>query len=145
MKYPFSQNKKDYPDNSIFIKENYIEEYWMIEYDVEQIQKILENKNPAECFSDFPKINKKQLIELISLITRNIVEINNKKYMKQSAVEWLQEQYYDSEGKLTKHDFEQAKEMFEKQMNDAYKSGFTNGNNLNTTTFSEWFEQFKKK
>ncbi len=31
--------------------------------------------------------------------------------MKQTAVEWLVEQYYDSEGKLTRQDFEKAKEM----------------------------------
>jgi len=30
---------------------------------------------------------------------------------KQAAVEWLKEQYYESEGKLTRHDFEQAKQM----------------------------------
>lgn len=77
MKYPFSQNKKDYPDNSIIIKENYDNEYWMIEYDVEQIHNSLKNKNPTEDFSNFPKINKEQLIKLILLITHNIVEINN--------------------------------------------------------------------
>lgn len=77
MKYPFSQNKKDYPDNSIIIKENHDNEYWMIEYDVEQIHNSLENKNPTEDFSNFPKINEQQLKEILSLITRNIVEINN--------------------------------------------------------------------
>jgi hypothetical protein len=35
--------------------------------------------------------------------------------MKQTAVEWLVEQYYDSEGKLTRQDFEQAKEMEEQE------------------------------
>ena len=37
--------------------------------------------------------------------------------MKQTAVEWLIEQYYDSEGKLTRQDFEQAKEMEKQQSN----------------------------
>jgi hypothetical protein len=35
---------------------------------------------------------------------------------KQTAVEWLEEQYYESEGKLTRHDFEQAKQMEKEQM-----------------------------
>jgi|GWRWMinimDraft_5_1066013.scaffolds.fasta_scaffold24865_2 hypothetical protein len=36
-----------------------------------------------------------------------------------TAVEWLVEQYYDSEGKLTRQDFEQAKEMEKEQIIDA--------------------------
>ena len=64
--------------------------------------------------------------------------------MKQTAVEWLVDEMLKSKFNI-KTITEQAKEMFEKQMNDAYKSGFTNGNNLNTTTFSEWFKQFKNK
>ena len=35
---------------------------------------------------------------------------------KHTAVEWLEEQYYESEGKLTRHDFEQAKQMEKEQM-----------------------------
>jgi hypothetical protein len=38
-----------------------------------------------------------------------------------TAVEWLVEQYYDSEGKLTRQDFEQAKEMEKQQQNDTSK------------------------
>lgn len=34
---------------------------------------------------------------------------------QQTAVEWLSEQYYHSEGKLTRQDFEQAKEMEKEQ------------------------------
>jgi hypothetical protein len=44
--------------------------------------------------------------------------------MKQTAVEWLQEQYYESEGKLTRQDFEQAKKMEEEQSMKAYKNGY---------------------
>ena len=29
----------------------------------------------------------------------------------QSSIEWLEEQYYQSEGKLTRHEFEKAKAM----------------------------------
>jgi len=42
--------------------------------------------------------------------------------MKQTAIEWLEEQYYESEGKLTRHDFEQAKKMEREQMIDAIKT-----------------------
>jgi len=35
---------------------------------------------------------------------------------KQTAIEWLEGQYYESEGKLTRHDFEQAKKMEREQM-----------------------------
>lgn len=36
-----------------------------------------------------------------------------------TAVEWVLEQYYDSEGKLTRQDFEQAKEMEKQHIIDA--------------------------
>jgi hypothetical protein len=36
--------------------------------------------------------------------------------MKQSSIDWLEEQYYESEGKLTRHDFKQAKQMEKEQM-----------------------------
>lgn len=42
--------------------------------------------------------------------------------MKQTAVEWLQEQYYESWGILTKEDFEQAKEMEKEQIMDAWEN-----------------------
>jgi hypothetical protein len=41
---------------------------------------------------------------------------------KQSSIEWLEEQYYESEGKLTRHDFEQAKQMEKEQIIDAWTS-----------------------
>jgi hypothetical protein len=41
---------------------------------------------------------------------------------KQTAVDWLEEQYYESEGKLTRHDFEQAKIMYKKEMTNAIKT-----------------------
>jgi hypothetical protein len=43
--------------------------------------------------------------------------------MKQSSIDWLEEQYYESEGKLTRHDFKQAKQMEKEQMIDAYYEG----------------------
>lgn len=32
----------------------------------------------------------------------------------------------------------------EEDLKDAFQSGFTNGFNINSVTFEEWFEQFKK-
>jgi hypothetical protein len=49
---------------------------------------------------------------------------NTKREVKQTSVEWLQEQYYESEGKLTRQDFEQAKKMEEEQSMKAYKNGY---------------------
>ena len=43
--------------------------------------------------------------------------------MKKSAVEWLQEQYYESDNKLTREDFEQAKEIERDQIEDAHIEG----------------------
>lgn len=71
--------------------------------------------------------------------------------MKQTAVEWLQEQYYDSEGKLTKQYFEQAKEMEKEQQGYSEEeviNAFNEGQALNVRgkliQGKEWFEQFKK-
>ena len=46
--------------------------------------------------------------------------------MKQTAVEWLLEQYYHSEGKLKRQDFEQAKEMEQEQTIDFADSFYDN-------------------
>jgi hypothetical protein len=40
---------------------------------------------------------------------------------------------------------EQERSYSEEDMKDAFQSGFTNGFNINSVTFDEWFEQFKKK
>ena len=39
---------------------------------------------------------------------------------KQTAVEWLSEQYYKSWGKLTNKEIEQAKQMEKEQIKDAF-------------------------
>ena len=55
------------------------------------------------------------------------MDLKNNKTMEnnQTAVEWLQGQYYESEGKLTRKDFEQAKEMEKKQIKDAFDLGYS--------------------
>jgi len=39
----------------------------------------------------------------------------------------------------------QERSYSEEDLKDAFQSGFTNGFNINSVTFKEWFEQFKKK
>lgn len=39
---------------------------------------------------------------------------------KQTAIDLLQQQYYESEGKLTRHDFEQSKQMEREQIINAF-------------------------
>jgi hypothetical protein len=69
--------------------------------------------------------------------------------MEQTAVEWLEEQYYESEGKLTRHDFEQAKQMEKDQMKlsrvpIAYENKSWQG--LMERHFEQWYnETFKSK
>jgi len=58
--------------------------------------------------------------------------MNNK---KQSSIEWLEEQYYESEGKLTRHDFEQAKQMEKEQINNFID--FINERHFNRFTLSK--------
>lgn len=76
--YPFSRIKNKTPKNGGFIvKQNFDDEVWMIEYNSEMILKSLQDKNPAEDFSDFPEITKEQLINLLILATYNIVRVHN--------------------------------------------------------------------
>jgi hypothetical protein len=42
---------------------------------------------------------------------------------KQSSIEWLEEQYYESEGKLTRHDFEQAKSIHKEEIIKSNRAG----------------------
>ena len=41
--------------------------------------------------------------------------------------------------------WQQERSYSEEDLRDAFQSGFTNGFNINSVTFEEWFEQFKKK
>lgn len=75
--FPFSQNRKHYPEGSLIIKEVFPQEnkYSVIEYDAERILKTLNNEDPTEDFSEFPKITKEQLFSFLKLVTTNIVEV----------------------------------------------------------------------
>ena len=41
--------------------------------------------------------------------------------------------------------WQQERSYNKEDLKDAFQSGFTNGFNINSVTFEEWFEQFKKK
>jgi hypothetical protein len=61
-----------------------------------------------------------------------------------TAVEWLAEKYYDSEGKLTRQDFEQAKEMEKQKLIEMHDKGFDSVKQLNdeyAIEFAEWIEE----
>jgi len=63
---------------------------------------------------------------------------------KQTAVDLLQQQYYESEGKLTRHDFEQFKKMEEEQIVDAIFFGMQKGLNVNKVpeTDNDWVNNY---
>jgi hypothetical protein len=79
--------------------------------------------------------------------------------MEQTAVEWLESRFLINNGKLIFTDFEQAKEIENRQKgyNDAnlkraFKDGYTIGFrtsifdvNLKEEKCDEWFEEFVKK
>jgi hypothetical protein len=44
--------------------------------------------------------------------------------MKQTAVEWLEQQLFNKRGKFTKGDIDQAKEMENRQIQEAYEEGY---------------------
>ncbi len=60
--------------------------------------------------------------------------------MKQTAIEWLEEQYYESEGKLTRHDFEQAKQIEKEEMESAYFCGSCDRMN-DEGSFEEYYNE----
>ena len=41
--------------------------------------------------------------------------------------------------------WQQERSYSEEDLKEAFQSGFTNGFNINSVTFNDWFEQFKKK
>lgn len=41
--------------------------------------------------------------------------------------------------------FQQERSYSEEDLKEAFQSGFTNGFNMNSVTFEQWFEQYKKK
>jgi hypothetical protein len=61
--------------------------------------------------------------------------------MKQSSIDWLEEQYYESEGKLTRHEFEQAKQMEKQQMKEAVLNDVTTNEALRKI-FENQFEHY---
>jgi hypothetical protein len=83
-------------------------------------------------------------------------------YDKQETLEEAIEQYAEiyrcpatNKNEYCRHDiisavkfgakWQQEKSYSEEDLEDAFKSGFTNCYNNNNLTFGEWFEQFKNK
>jgi hypothetical protein len=72
--------------------------------------------------------------------------------MKQTAVEWLEQLLFNKQGKFTKGDIEQAKEIEKQQQGYSeeevikilYQFHYDLVNS-NFDTKEEWFEQFKNK
>ena len=72
-----------------------------------------------------------------------------------TAVEWLHEKLATSQLEDMQTNinlwFLQAKQIEKEQgyseedLREAFQSGFTNGFNINSVTFDEWFKQFKTK
>jgi hypothetical protein len=65
--------------------------------------------------------------------------------MKQSSIDWLEEQYYESEGKLTRHDFKQAKQMEKEQIIKSYLDGDSNGCGCYDWSTEEQAEDYYKE
>ena len=70
--------------------------------------------------------------------------------MKQTAVEWLEQLLFNKQGKFTKGDIEQAKEMEKEQLECAWNSSDQNmrfqfsSSAYKAITFKQWLEVFKK-
>lgn len=60
---------------------------------------------------------------------------------KQTAVEWLEQAYWDNKGTLSQKHFEQAKQMEEEQIEDAYDMGYLDYQNLTHDSSKEYFNE----
>ena len=65
--------------------------------------------------------------------------------MKQTAVEWLEQQLFNKLGKFTKGDIEHAKELEKQQIIDAYASGYIDGVAQNKITAEQYYKETYKK
>ncbi len=73
-----------------------------------------------------------------SIITTKLMEV---KMSKQTAVEWLEQAYWDNKGTLSQKHFEQAKQMEEEQIEDAYDMGYLDYQNLTHDSSKEYFNE----
>ena len=73
--------------------------------------------------------------------------------MKQETLEEVAENYNlntinafgDYQSFIDGAKWQKERSYSEEDLKDAFQSGFTNGFNINSVTFEEWFEQFKNK
>jgi hypothetical protein len=64
---------------------------------------------------------------------KNMLQFNNDAL----AIRFMEKYYHAKK--------EEERSYSEEDLKDAFQSGFTNGFNINSVTFDEWFEQFNKK
>jgi hypothetical protein len=60
---------------------------------------------------------------------------------KQTAVEWLEQAYWDNKGTLSQKHFEQAKQMEKEQIEDAYDMGYLDYQNLTHDSSQEYYNE----
>jgi hypothetical protein len=65
--------------------------------------------------------------------------------MKQTAVEWLYSRMFEKNGRITKEEYEQAKEMEKQQIMDAYTAGESDGDHYEDSYLRYYNETFKTK
>jgi hypothetical protein len=62
--------------------------------------------------------------------------------MKQTAVEWLYSRMFEKNGRITKEEYEQAKEMEKQQIMDAYTAGESDGDHYEDSYLRYYNETF---
>jgi hypothetical protein len=65
--------------------------------------------------------------------------------MKQTAVEWLEQQLFNKRGKFTKGDIDQAKEMEKEQIIEAYNTSFLLRDKPYSTAEKYYNETYKQQ
>ncbi len=77
--------------------------------------------------------------------------MKNKETLEEVAERLYSDKEYPMYGEIRRDGFingakwQQERSYNEDDLEEAFKSGFTNCYNHNNTTFGEWFEQFKNK
>jgi len=81
---------------------------------------------------------KQETLKEVSERLYPIIETND--YM-----DWYDKNYDIRNSFINGAKWQQERSYSKEDLKDAFQSGFTNGFNINSVTFEEWFEQFKKK
>jgi hypothetical protein len=79
---------------------------------------------------------------------QGVLQQFNRKFMKQTAVEWLIDEYFGGIDNCTpdfRFHIQQAKEMEKEQMKDSYKKGFAYRDTWNWELNVDWDEDSTKE